>query len=602
MTSHNSLTEIDKNDQGASRQCKMKQDNRRPAMRKILRLALLASTASILSFALESPSFAQSSYIEPVFDQNPRGDTNTRNGYYSAIAPRAFGTGYQGAVPTRTPKLNFRPLKPLSTRVAPKMATTVIDGQTHRGPTYRQPLFQPLPSAKRAPGQAVPDRGMANSKPQFQAPLIRPRSYFPADFKEPLVPTGQGSPHYAHSGGGSRHLAPNRKPKSHLDQPTDVSLLQPPSGAAIAAQRPAVRILQQQENNDLIITQPKPAPNGKLRSHALGDVAQSGGTMVISAASLKAAAERQTPALTAQSRPKPLTKTAAASPAQKAQKPTRKVQKQKPKPRPRTQPKPVIAEAPKPKIVEERVVTPEEPAVEIQEAVVQPDPTPAKPQNETTVATAPQTSVAETVSENLQEQQDTMADTVLAITPPAPSPSEALETAQAETLSEEGITDRLDEASETVKEAVSTAETKLTLPTALPPQDPEPPVETAPPAMEQTASLTPADNIPPAAVPTGGRVLFAAQEAELSENGKVILEKVAASVAQADDLRLQLQAYAAGTEDQAASARRLSLSRALAVRAFLIEKGIRATRIDVRAYGVKSDDPQADRVDIVVLQ
>jgi hypothetical protein len=64
-------------------------------------------------------------------------------------------------------------------------------------------------------------------------------------------------------------------------------------------------------------------------------------------------------------------------------------------------------------------------------------------------------------------------------------------------------------------------------------------------------------------------------------------------------LRLELLAYAAGTEDQANRARRLSLSRALAVRAFLINEGVRSTRMDVRALGNNVDGEPADRVDIL---
>jgi outer membrane protein OmpA-like peptidoglycan-associated protein len=43
----------------------------------------------------------------------------------------------------------------------------------------------------------------------------------------------------------------------------------------------------------------------------------------------------------------------------------------------------------------------------------------------------------------------------------------------------------------------------------------------------------------------------------------------------------------------------LSLSRALAVRAFLIEQGVRSTRMDVRALGDKVPDGPVDRVDVL---
>ena len=45
-----------------------------------------------------------------------------------------------------------------------------------------------------------------------------------------------------------------------------------------------------------------------------------------------------------------------------------------------------------------------------------------------------------------------------------------------------------------------------------------------------------------------------------------------------------------------------SLSRPLAVRAFLIEQDVRSTRIDVRALGVASDTGPPGRVDLVYLE
>jgi outer membrane protein OmpA-like peptidoglycan-associated protein len=44
------------------------------------------------------------------------------------------------------------------------------------------------------------------------------------------------------------------------------------------------------------------------------------------------------------------------------------------------------------------------------------------------------------------------------------------------------------------------------------------------------------------------------------------------------------------------------LSRALAVRAFLVEKGIATGRIDVRALGDTFEEGPADRVDVVAAR
>jgi outer membrane protein OmpA-like peptidoglycan-associated protein len=102
-------------------------------------------------------------------------------------------------------------------------------------------------------------------------------------------------------------------------------------------------------------------------------------------------------------------------------------------------------------------------------------------------------------------------------------------------------------------------------------------------------------------VPPGDltQIVFAGESAELPADILPQLDAVAEKLLQDENLRLQLMAYAAGTEDTASKARRISLSRALAVRAYLIGKGIRSTRMDVRALGNKVEGEPADRVDIV---
>jgi outer membrane protein OmpA-like peptidoglycan-associated protein len=90
---------------------------------------------------------------------------------------------------------------------------------------------------------------------------------------------------------------------------------------------------------------------------------------------------------------------------------------------------------------------------------------------------------------------------------------------------------------------------------------------------------------------------FAAEQADLPKDNLGALDGLAAQLAKTED-RLQIRAYAASTGNDGSGARRLSLSRALAVRAYLIDKGIRSTRIDVRALGTPSDGSQADRVEV----
>ena len=58
-------------------------------------------------------------------------------------------------------------------------------------------------------------------------------------------------------------------------------------------------------------------------------------------------------------------------------------------------------------------------------------------------------------------------------------------------------------------------------------------------------------------------------------------------------LRVDLERFLSGCSV------RLSLSRALAVRAFLIDRGVRSTRMDVRALGNKFEKGPGDRVDLI---
>lgn len=94
------------------------------------------------------------------------------------------------------------------------------------------------------------------------------------------------------------------------------------------------------------------------------------------------------------------------------------------------------------------------------------------------------------------------------------------------------------------------------------------------------------------------RLAFQTGSAELSGEARARLAQLAEDMKEDPRRRIQLLAYAEANEDQASHARRLSLSRALSVRAFLIDEGIRSTRIDVRALGNTFEEGPPDRVDI----
>ncbi len=142
-------------------------------------------------------------------------------------------------------------------------------------------------------------------------------------------------------------------------------------------------------------------------------------------------------------------------------------------------------------------------------------------------------------------------------------------------------------------------------PAPAPPPEPEPP-----PAPEPVAEPEPAPVVAalPAAVPVGGmapgeemRLLFEGDAVELAGDASIRLGELAAQLTAGESLRVQVKAYASGSGGSASTARRVSLSRALAVRAHLIGEGVRSTRIDVRALGNKSEDGPAERVDVVLV-
>ncbi|MBX6321908.1 MAG: OmpA family protein, partial [Rhodospirillaceae bacterium] len=131
---------------------------------------------------------------------------------------------------------------------------------------------------------------------------------------------------------------------------------------------------------------------------------------------------------------------------------------------------------------------------------------------------------------------------------------------------------------------------------------PEPapaPAPEATPKEEVGAPQTAA--LPPAATATAGqvRIVFPEGATEVPADAIPELDALAEKLMKDEEARIQLLAYASGGPDAASKARRISLSRALAVRSYLIGKGVRSTRMDVRALGNTVPGDPADRVDII---
>ena len=94
------------------------------------------------------------------------------------------------------------------------------------------------------------------------------------------------------------------------------------------------------------------------------------------------------------------------------------------------------------------------------------------------------------------------------------------------------------------------------------------------------------------------RIEFSDTETRLPDADKINLGTIANALREKKDFRLQLLAYAGGQDLSTSKARRMSLSRALAVRSYLIGKGVRSTQIDVRALGSKTNEKPVNRVDL----
>lgn len=84
----------------------------------------------------------------------------------------------------------------------------------------------------------------------------------------------------------------------------------------------------------------------------------------------------------------------------------------------------------------------------------------------------------------------------------------------------------------------------------------------------------------------------------VADQKKMLAEEVLPRLKKDKTARIEIKAYASRTDDTESSARRISLSRALSARSYLLEKGIKPTRIDVRALSDRTAEPPVDRIDM----
>jgi len=98
------------------------------------------------------------------------------------------------------------------------------------------------------------------------------------------------------------------------------------------------------------------------------------------------------------------------------------------------------------------------------------------------------------------------------------------------------------------------------------------------------------------------RIEFNAGSFELNSEASTVLKNLSKTLEKDSALRLQLHAYASLSGGSAIKAKRLALSRALATRAYLIDKGVDITRIAVKALGNQSTIGLSDRIDLILTK
>jgi outer membrane protein OmpA-like peptidoglycan-associated protein len=105
-------------------------------------------------------------------------------------------------------------------------------------------------------------------------------------------------------------------------------------------------------------------------------------------------------------------------------------------------------------------------------------------------------------------------------------------------------------------------------------------------ATAATAQQAPAVTVP-----------FAAQSVEIAEAGRGALDGLARSLSERGVRQVEVHGYASGGDT--GDARKMALVRALSVRSYLIDQGVKA-RIEVSATAQPARTAPKERVDVVV--
>ena len=104
------------------------------------------------------------------------------------------------------------------------------------------------------------------------------------------------------------------------------------------------------------------------------------------------------------------------------------------------------------------------------------------------------------------------------------------------------------------------------------------------------------------ALPGGTRITFGAGQSDLNPGTLAAIKAIAPAALANPAMIIGVTAWAPGTKDDPSTPRRLSLDRALAARAVLINAGLPSERIRAIAKGMNDiGDAPPDRVDVVEI-
>lgn len=153
----------------------------------------------------------------------------------------------------------------------------------------------------------------------------------------------------------------------------------------------------------------------------------------------------------------------------------------------------------------------------------------------------------------------------------------------------------------------ATKQPVMAKPVTAKPAPPKPPAVSKSKPAPKVAAVTPTVRVEaqtpksPAAGPRDWRIVFPADSAELTDAGRRAIGDVAGILAVDTAKKVSIRAHADSRKGGAGAARRLSFSRAIAIRAALIDKGVLSTRMHLWARGDRDKVTPRDLVEIRLI-